>query len=626
MNEQNGGDVDSRESASARGERRKAIEQERRVFLETGQLPRLAGSNEHTRDVPAPNSRRARRLAEQGAGVSRTGGTEGRGASRIPRPSRSPEEAFPVPDGPSSVSSGRGTAEAPTGDDTAGSGVRTRVLQRGAQRVERPTTTLPTIQAPRRLATPDALPPVPSPSAPPPSWQESIHRAGETGATREVRRADPAPSSQGTTLGAGVPARRRGRRVTLVLVGLLLVALVAAGSVWALRRHGASTSDTAAAVVPQRTLMVVLDDGSDNLLAAALLASDHQGAVSVLVPSGLLVDVPGAGRRPLSAALGASDEAPAKALSDALQVRIDGTWRLTLTGLEQLVDAAGGVLLDVDAPVTAGDVSVAMGPGQRLTGKQASVLASTLLEGELEERRLARFQSVLAGVLAVLPEGESLIVERLAAVGEDSAVVPETYGVGPLLNALRLQAQAGGISGTVLPVRTLPAGDSSVYGLDEAGAAALVELQLAGARFPVPPGGVVKVLVQNGVGEPGLGEAARDRLVGAGMRYVAGGNASTFGRERTAVLVASNSGDDRAKGVRAAVALGIPGDAVAVNVLGTTLADVVVVLGQDFADSVIDSGVETTSATETGASAEAATGEEFTGEVVLPVRTDAAGT
>nr|WP_284287686.1 hypothetical protein [Angustibacter aerolatus] len=71
-------------------------------------------------------------------------------------------------------------------------------------------------------------------------------------------------------------------------------------------------------------------------------------------------------------------------------------------------------------------------------------------------------------------------------------------------------ARAGRMGSTVLPVHEIDTGgDTEAYGLDEAAAATMVAQRLPGAALPVPPGGRLKVLVQNGVGTPGLGERAR---------------------------------------------------------------------------------------------------------------------
>jgi hypothetical protein len=92
------------------------------------------------------------------------------------------------------------------------------------------------------------------------------------------------------------------------------------------------------------------------------------------------------------------------------------------------------------------------------------------------------------------------------------------------------------------------------------------------------------VLVQNGVGAPGLGDDARSRLVDEGFRFVGGGNAELLGRQTSAVLVPSSSASDRELGLAVAAALGLPAEVVAVGQEAPTTAEVVVVLGADFAE------------------------------------------
>jgi hypothetical protein len=88
--------------------------------------------------------------------------------------------------------------------------------------------------------------------------------------------------------------------------------------------------------------------------------------------------------------------------------------------------------------------------------------------------------------------------------------------------------------------------------------------------------------VQNGVGTPGLGSSARDRLVADGFTYVAGGNAAQFGTPKSLVLITESTADKRAEGAAIAAALGLPETAVRLTSQGQSVADVVVVLGKDY--------------------------------------------
>jgi hypothetical protein len=90
------------------------------------------------------------------------------------------------------------------------------------------------------------------------------------------------------------------------------------------------------------------------------------------------------------------------------------------------------------------------------------------------------------------------------------------------------------------------------------------------------------VLVQNGVGTPGLGASARDDLVGAGMVYINGGNAEEFGQPTTQVIIGDATAESQQVGAEVAQALGVPPTAVVVSEDGQNVADVVVILGADF--------------------------------------------
>ena len=157
-----------------------------------------------------------------------------------------------------------------------------------------------------------------------------------------------------------------------------------------------------------------------------------------------------------------------------------------------------------------------------------------------------------------------------------AAVVSTTGG-------LRDEAAKNQLASTLLPVDDIDSGgDVTSYGLDADAAALMVKARLAGAALPVPPGGRTRVLVQNGVGTPGLGDAARSRLVAAGLRYVGGGNAGGFGVEQSLVLLPDGSSGSRARGQAVVQALGLTDAALRVSDAAPTIADLVVVLGADF--------------------------------------------
>ena len=236
----------------------------------------------------------------------------------------------------------------------------------------------------------DPAPGQPAQAPPPPPMTRRQRREAERAAGAEPEVAAGSDEDRGTDEARGtdeealpargpVPPRRQGvrqivpddpgsrfpRRLLLVMAGVAVLVLVVVAAVVVL---GGSDDETPGAAPPvrpgdERSLLVTVADAAGDLTGTALLASGPEVTSALLVPSRLLVDVPSGGRVPLRDALDTGEQAPAQAVGDALEVRVDGTWVLTTAGLAQLVDVLGGVVVDVDAVVNAGDVALA--PGRR---------------------------------------------------------------------------------------------------------------------------------------------------------------------------------------------------------------------------------------------------------------------
>lgn len=129
-------------------------------------------------------------------------------------------------------------------------------------------------------------------------------------------------------------------------------------------------------------------------------------------------------------------------------------------------------------------------------------------------------------------------------------------------------------------------GGTALRGVDQDTVEALAASRFAGATLPTSAAGQVQVFVRNGVGTPGLVGRARDELVAAGLRFVGGGNAQSFDQVGTTVLVASQDATARAQGRAVAQALGLGEDSLQVNPETLVDTDVVVLLGEDFAQRV----------------------------------------
>jgi hypothetical protein len=379
--------------------------------------------------------------------------------------------------------------------------------------------------------------------------------------------------------------QRRRRQRQLVAVAVVL-SLVAAGLVAFLLNQRGPEPETV--VEPpgrtQRTLLMQVRaaDGAGTL-ASALLAADgasSTGAV-VLVPPQVIVDLPGAGSLPFGQALATGQpNGPRDALSDLLGVTVDGSWVLDQESFAALVDGVGGISAGVDVPVVQDDAVVLAQGEQQLDGARALVLLGHRAEGEQEQARLARVQEVLDGLLSALPADQAQVAELLSGLGTGSLSSEPPRALAGLLLELVEADEAQQLQYDSLPVIPIDPGDGvAVFRLDAEATRALVDRVLAQSV----PAGVRqtgnRVLVLNGVG-PGIGEAARARLVAEDFVFVGARNNERFGVETSTVLVPEATPEAQALGERVAAALGVPAT-VRQSDLGT-IADAVVIVGADF--------------------------------------------
>jgi hypothetical protein len=383
------------------------------------------------------------------------------------------------------------------------------------------------------------------------------------------------------------PSRLRGVRINRRLVAGGLVAALAIGGVGALivTHHSGGGGGKAAVAGPPRTstTLIALESGNQ-LQGAMLLARTGNKTQEILVPSRLLVDVPGQGSVELGQAPISGPDAAASAVSNALHVRVDGTWVLDTTAISVLVDAEGGVdvTLTDDVLPSDGSSGVALGVGtSHITGAQAAQLALAIGAQEPEASRLARQQILLEAMLTKLPAGQPQITPLIQNAVLSGAETPAR--LASLLAGVRSDVAAARASSTLVPTIEIDSGSGTPwYGLDDKAAAAMVQERLTGAEFPTPSGGRARVLVQNGIGTPGLGDAVRDELVPRGYIFRSGGNAPSFGSGPSVVLIPDSSPQSRQLGSTMAKLLGLPDSSVQLDLNQTTIADVVVILGSDY--------------------------------------------
>ena len=380
---------------------------------------------------------------------------------------------------------------------------------------------------------------------------------------------------------------RRKRRVRLVAVLVTLLAVAAAAfAVWL----AADTPEVPTATAPpevrtQSTLLLQVQPPDRSAAASVLLAHDPDEGTGagVLVPPQVLVNVPGTGSLPFGRALSTVDAQGSRdALSDLMGVTVDDGWVLPTESLSLLVDALGGIPVEVDVPVVRGQTVVLSAGAQRVDGSRALDLMLYLGPQEQEQSRLARVQEVVDGVVRSLPQDPAELATLLATLGQGSVSTLEPPALAEFLLGLAAADVDGQLQYDTLPVIPIdPGGGVTAFRVDAERLTPVVERLLADS---VPPGvreGGNRVLVLNGVGTPGLGEAVRAKLAPAGFIFVGSRNAPQFGYATTQVLVPEATQEGQALGERVAAALGVPPTSVGAQEFGT-VADVVVLVGADF--------------------------------------------
>ena len=372
--------------------------------------------------------------------------------------------------------------------------------------------------------------------------------------------------------------------LTVWLAGVVVGVLAVLGGVgWLVTALPGSTSSQVHAGVPARAdtgrnVVLVLTDSAGTTVAAAVMNADAQQATCVLTPRRLVVDIPGTGPAPLSAAFGTSDIAGVHAVSDTLGVRVDGAWRLSSKGLAALVEAMGGVRVDTTArfDTVRGKLVAGKGPQTPLRGPAAVDFAIGGKGGPGEAQRLARFDAVLDGILYALPDDAAQRNRLLTGTAPEvsSTLPPEQFF--DFVGELHRHARAQHLKDTVLPVVPAAPSRASGYDVDTVKFKTLLDGPLADVRRPV------KVLVEGDGGSGASRDEVRSKLEKARLSAVSGGNAASVAKTKVAATSDSPSAQSRARDV--AAALGLPASSVVIEKLPDPTYDVLVHLGADFQD------------------------------------------
>ncbi len=389
-------------------------------------------------------------------------------------------------------------------------------------------------------------------------------------------------------------AERQKARQRWIVTGLAVLAVVVVGVLLVLWL--ANRGDQGAAPLEdqrtERTLTMTLAAAGDPATSGALMVydADNGMAGAVLVPSRLFVEGPTPGGLPFGDTVQLGETgAPGTSLADTLGVVVDDTWQVSNAMLGQLVTAADGVLVDVDTDIIAktpsgqDEVVVNAGEGQLLGPKDAVAFATYLGPDENEESRLARFGQVLASTTQRLPEQRDDLLAALDDIDATENATLNSESLADFLLGFGDVGRGGDTSYQSLPVKPLETGSRNPALIVEPEGLDRLRAGLLADSLPPDAGGdEIVVLVQNGVGTPGLEQDAAALLRDEGYGFFNGGNANQFGRDQTLVLIPDSTPASEALGEDVAATLGVPASSVQVTEQGSSIADVIVILGADF--------------------------------------------
>jgi hypothetical protein len=345
--------------------------------------------------------------------------------------------------------------------------------------------------------------------------------------------------------------QRQRRRQSRIRIAAVLAILALAGAVWA----GFLRGDVPPPAAPKKAPppAAVADPTAawsvrvgDHLFVVVFAAPKDDRPVAVAIPEQTVVDVPGGGPSEMSGA-DQSVEMLIAAAQATLDRRIGHAVISGENDLATLIDALGGVNVQLDEPTLVGDAE--LGPGSvRMLGAQS---VAYLQSGTGEDRQF-RWEALLQG-LGDAPADASAWGELAGSAHPGAAAVfAATHGA------------------EVMELPTVQ--DDLGTSTDTAGVADLVT-----SRFP-PEDPLIKVVVLTGVSQPGVGVDIVRRIAPAGFRVVAAQDAAGRRVDATEIVAGDEAFLDEAEAVRDLLGVG----RVYVGTQPTGVADVTIVVGKDF--------------------------------------------
>ena len=375
-----------------------------------------------------------------------------------------------------------------------------------------------------------------------------------------------------------------------VVFGIALVVLqVTSGGSQPTPNPSGSPTPTPTINTTQPTLLIRVAEGGaarGNLVTATTSGLDARASLLSL-PDNVVVASRQVAPRELVRSGGATVRQLSNALAVTLGVRIDAVWQMDRKALAGLVDAAGGVVIEVPQRTVVrtvdGKAQERFRPGrQRLSGTSASWYAVGKVADESAAAAAQRFDAVMTTALVSLPRSETEVRETLTALGALSPTTVPTELLSGYLVELGALLAASDTESAALPVTEIGTGTFTSAWINYRTAVPLLSELFPDALWQAEVDGDPRVLVMAPADPPGVILSTRSRLGGEELEWVDGRGVAVEPRKRTVVqtLPPGIWGQDTA------AALGLPSTAVTeveVERSGAgLLADVDVTLGRDY--------------------------------------------
>ena len=328
---------------------------------------------------------------------------------------------------------------------------------------------------------------------------------------------------------------------------VLAVVVVTGVAVWAFTRGGDDDAEpgTGAPARGPSELAVVAVRGTPNPLLAVVGTHPERPAAALVLPSGVTVVAPGQGETTIAGVAALPGESIRIATSNAIGAWADHYGVVPIDTIAAEVDELGGLSVALSEPATLDGTDLEAGEAE-LTGAQ--VVAYLSEPGEVAAQRWAEVLEALLAAEAFAP-----------GMTEES---DDAEAFADLLDA------ASGAAVEIPPVARV--GETAAV-LDQPPADDLVR-ELFGVRAPTP------IVVQNGNGQPNVGEVVASHLLPEGFRVVLSQNADTFRHRQTEIAATAGEFADEAEQVRELLGVG----RVVVSQVPSGLADITIVVGRDF--------------------------------------------